>query len=112
MRLAETKDGQQGFVYAPLLFGADPSYPVSQPAGVDGADLLHKHAGLLAKHVDLGTERRRPRALRCRSHEYYRARQKLVGLDDYPISAATLLVPRPAWRTEFVNVTPQHACSP
>jgi len=112
LQLAETEDGQQGFVYSPLLFGADPAYQASQPSGVDGPDLLHQHAGLLAKHVDLGAERRRPRALRCRSYEYYRPRQKLVGLDDHPISAATLLVSRPAWRAEFVNVTPQHACSP
>ena len=112
VQLAEPEDGQQGFVYSPLLFGADPAYQVSQPPGVDGPDLLHEHAGRLAKHVDLGAERRRPRALRCRSDEYYRSRQKLVGLDDYAISAATLLVSRRAWRAEFVNVTPQHACSP
>jgi hypothetical protein len=88
------------------LFGADPADQVSQPPGVDGPDLLYKHAGLLAKHVDLRAERRRPGARRCRNYEYYRARQKLVGLDDYPISAAAPLVSRPAWRAEFVNVTP------
>jgi len=111
MQLAETEDGQQGLVYSPLLFGAGPADQVSQPPGVNGPDLLHQHAGLLAKHVDLGTERRGPGALRCRSYEYYRARQKLVGLDDDPISAVALLVSRPAWKAEFVNVTPQHACS-
>ena len=71
MQLAETEDGQQGFVYSPLLFGADPAYQVSKPPCVDGPDLLHKHAGLLAKHVDLGAERRRLRALGCRSYQCY-----------------------------------------
>jgi hypothetical protein len=42
----------------------------------------------------------------------YRARQQLVGLDNNSVPPGALLVARPPRRAEFVNVTPQHACSP
>ena len=110
--LPEPEDGQQCLVDSPLLFRAYTAHQLSKSAGVDGAYLLHEHAGFFAKQVNLGPERRRPRAMRRRRHQHYRAWQEFVGLDDYPIPAATLFVACPAWRTEFVDVTPEHACSP
>jgi hypothetical protein len=79
--LAETQNGRQSFIDAPLLVWGDPPHQVAKLAGVDGADLLD---------------------------EDYRARQQLVGLDDHFVPPAALLVARPARGAEFVNVTPQH----
>ncbi len=69
--LAEPKNGQQSFVDAPLLLRTDPADEVSEAAGVDCANLLDKNATSLAEQVDLRAERRRPCAMRGRSHEYH-----------------------------------------
>ena len=110
--LPETENGQQRFVDAPLLFRSDPADQLSQAAGVDSANLLDKDAGDLTQQVDLGAEGRRPRAERCRSYQYDGARQELVRLHDDAIPAPLLLVADASWSAEFVNVTPEHACSP
>lgn len=86
--LAEAKNGQQSFVDAPLLFRTDATYKVSSPARVDCANLLDKDTGDLTQQVDLGTEGRRPCAVRRRSYEHCRAGQQLVRLDDHAVSAA------------------------
>lgn len=110
--LPETENGQQSFVDTPLLLRTDPADHVSQATGIDCADLLDKDAGGLTEHVNLRTERRGPCAARCRSYEYDRARQQLVGLHDHAVSAALLLMTGSVWRAELVNVTPEHAGSP
>ena len=110
--LPETENGQQRFVDAPLLLRSDPADQLSEAAGVDSANLLDKDAGDLTQQVDLGAERRRPRAERCRSYQYDGARQELVRLHNDAIPAALLLVADTSWSAEFVNVTPEHACSP
>src|SRR5580693_7552669 len=110
--LPETENGQQSFVDAPLLLRTDAADQRSQPADVDSADLLDKDAGSLTQEVDLRAEGRSPSAVRGRSYEYDRPRQQLVRLHDDPVPAPLLLLPSSAWRAEFVNVTPEHACSP
>jgi hypothetical protein len=39
--LAETEDGNEGFVDSPLLVWADPAHQVAKPSGIDCADLLY-----------------------------------------------------------------------
>lgn len=48
MPLVKPKDGQEGFVDAPLLFRRDPAHYLAQSSGVYGADLLGQYAGGLA----------------------------------------------------------------
>jgi hypothetical protein len=109
--LPQTENGQQSFVDAPLLLRTNAADQVSQPTGIDSADLLDKDAGNLTQQVDLGAEGRSPRALRRRSYQYDRARQQLVCLHNYAVPAP-LLTASSKSGAELVNVTPQHACSP
>jgi hypothetical protein len=46
--LAETQNGRQSFVDAPLPVWGDPPHQVAKLAGVDGADLLDEDAASLA----------------------------------------------------------------
>src|ERR1022692_3079409 len=39
--LAESQDGREGFVDAPLLVRADPAHQIAKPSDVDCADLLN-----------------------------------------------------------------------
>jgi hypothetical protein len=39
--LAESEDGREGFVDAPLLVRADSAHQIAKPSGIDCADLLH-----------------------------------------------------------------------
>ena len=55
--LAESQDGHQGLVDAPLLLRAHPAHELTESPSVDRADLLNQDAGGLAKQVDLGPER-------------------------------------------------------
>jgi len=64
--LTQTEDSQQGFIDAPLLFGADTAQEFAQAAGVDGPDLLHEDASRLAEEVDLRPEGCWARAVRGR----------------------------------------------
>ena len=111
-RLAESQDGREGFVDAPLLFRGDPAYKISEPSCVDGSDLLDQDAADLIKQFDLGAERCRPGAVRGRCDQYRRTWQQFVGLDDHSVPPTVLFVACSAWRAELMNVTPQHACSP
>ena len=110
--LAESQNGRESFVDAPLLFKGDPAHKVSKPSRVDGSDLLNQDAAGLVEQHDLRTERCRPGDVRRRCDQHHRARQQFVCLDDHSESTAVLFVARSAWRAELVNVTPQHACSP
>ena len=110
--LAKPQDSRQRFVNAPLLIWGDPSNQVAKPPGVDSADLLDENAGSLAEQVYLWAERCWPGAQRGRCDQNHRAGQQLVSLHDHSVAATVLLVTRPSRRAEFVNVTPQHACSP
>ena len=109
MQLAEPKNGHQGLIDAPLLLRVHPAYQFTKPTGVDGTDLLNQHAGGLAEQVDLWAERCRLGAARRWRDQHNRAWQELVGLNDYAISSALLLVTGPAPQAELVDVTPQHA---
>ena len=108
-RLAEPKDGHQGFINTPLLLRAYPAHEFTQPSCVDGAGLLDQDTGGLAKQLDLRAERCRLGAARCWRNQHHRARQKLVGLNDHAVASALLLVTGLARKAEFVDVTPQHA---
>ena len=110
--LAEAQNSRKSLVDAPLLVWGDPAHQVAKPSGIDGADLLDEDASGLAQQVYLWPERRGPGAQRRRCDQHHRARKQLIGLHDHPVPPATLLVARSPWRGEFVNVTPQHACSP
>jgi hypothetical protein len=46
--LAKTKDRQESFVDAPLLFRADPADQPAESAGIDCSDLFDQHSGRLA----------------------------------------------------------------
>ena len=109
MRLAEPKDGHQGFIDAPLLLRAYPAHEFTQPSCVDGTDLLNQDPGGLSKQLDLGAERGRLGAARHGRNQHHRARQKLAGLNDHAVAPALLLVTAPARKAEFMDVTPQHA---
>jgi hypothetical protein len=93
--LPKPENGHQRFVNAPLLLRADPADKVSQAACVDCADLLDEDACDLTEQVNLRAERRGPRAARCRSYEYDRARQQLVCLNDHAVTAAFLVMTSP-----------------
>ena len=54
--LAKTKDRQEGFVDAPLLFRADPADQLAELAGIDCSDLLDQHSGRFAEQIDLWAE--------------------------------------------------------
>ena len=109
MCLPQPEDGHQGLVDAPLLVRGHPAYQVTEPPSVHGSDLLNQDAGGLAEQLDLGAERGRSCAARCRRDQHHRTWQELIGLDDHSIASAVLLVTGPAWQAELVNVTPQHA---
>lgn len=110
--LAESQDGRECFVDAPLLVWREPADEIAKAPGVDGADLLDEDASCLAEELYLRAERRGPGARRCGRDQDHRAGQQLVRLNDHPVAAAALLVAGSSWRAELVNVTPQHACSP
>ena len=57
MWLAESQDGHQGFVDAPLLLRAYPADEFTESPGVDCAHLLNQDAGGLPEKVNLGAER-------------------------------------------------------
>ena len=59
MRLPEPEDGHHGLVDAPLLLRGHPAHQVTEPPGVNGANLLNQDAGGLAEQFDLGAERGR-----------------------------------------------------
>jgi hypothetical protein len=109
MRLTEPKDSHQGLVDTPLLLRAHRAHKFAKPPCIDGADLLNQDTGGLTKQLDLGAERCRLGAARRWCDQNHRARQELVGLNDYAIALALLLVTGPAREAEFVHVTPQHA---
>jgi hypothetical protein len=109
MQLAEPKDGHQGLIDTPLLLRVHPAHEFTKPPSVDGTDLLNQDAGGLAEQVDLWAERCRLSAARRWRNQHNRAWQELVGLNDYAISSALLLVTGPARQAELVDVTPQHA---
>ena len=56
MRLAETEDGHQGLIDAPLLLGGHPGHEITKSSGINGTDLLDQDAGGLAEELDLGAE--------------------------------------------------------
>lgn len=58
--LAESRDGREGFVDAPLLFRGDPADQISKPSGVDGADLLNQDVDGLARATRSQGEAMRP----------------------------------------------------
>lgn len=60
--LSKSEDGHEGLVDAPLLFGGDVSYQSTKPTGVDGSHLLNEYPGGRSEQIDLGPERRGPRA--------------------------------------------------
>ncbi len=74
-RLAESQDGRERFVDAPLLFGGEPADQVAKPPGVNCADLLNQDAGGLAEHRDLRTERCGLSAMRGGRDQYHRTWQ-------------------------------------
>jgi hypothetical protein len=53
MRLAQSKDSQEGLVDPPLLLKAHPAYELTEPGRVDSAGLLNQDAGGLPEQVDL-----------------------------------------------------------
>lgn len=112
MALVQSEDGSECFVDTPLLLGTHPAHQFTEPSGVYRADLLHEDAGARAKHLDLGTEGCWPGTAGCRRDQHDRPGQQLVGLNDHSVPTATLLVAGSSGRTELVDVTPQHACSP
>ena len=109
MRLAEPKDGHQGLIDTPLLLRAYPAHEFTKPPRVDRADLLNQNTGGLTEQLDLRSEGCRLGAARRWRNQHNRAWQELVGLNDYAISPALLLVTGPARQAELVDVTPQHA---
>jgi hypothetical protein len=56
MRLAESKDGYEGLVDAPLLFWSHPAHKLAESSGIDGPDLLNQYPGGLPEQVDSGAE--------------------------------------------------------
>ena len=56
MRLAESKDGDEGLVDAPLLFWSHPAQKLAESSGIDGPGLLNQHPGGLPEQVDFGAE--------------------------------------------------------
>src|SRR5215470_9423393 len=102
MQLAEPKDGHQGLIDGPLLFRVHPAHELTKPPGVDGTDLLNQDAGGLAEQVDPGAERCRLGAARRRRNQHNRAWQEFVGLNDYAIPSALLLVTGSARQAELV----------
>jgi hypothetical protein len=56
MRLAQSKDGHEGLVDAPLLFWSHPARKLAESSGIDGPDLLNQHPGGLPEQVDFGSE--------------------------------------------------------
>jgi hypothetical protein len=109
MRLAQSKDGHESLVDAPLLLRAHPAHKLAEPGDVDRADLLNQDAGGLPEQVDLWPERCLPGVAGRWRDQYHRARQEFVGLDDHAISSAVLIVADAAWHAELVNITPLHA---
>jgi hypothetical protein len=73
MRLAESKDGDEGLVDAPLLFWSHLAHEVTEASGVDGADLLNQDANGLPEQVNLRAERRGPGATRGWRDQDHRA---------------------------------------
>ena len=112
IQLAQTQNGRKGFVDAPLLVWCHSSHQIAKSSSVDGADLLDKHAGGIAQQFYLRAERCWPGAEGRRRDQDHRSRKQLVGLDDHAVPSVALLMTRSPRRAEFVDVTPQHACSP
>jgi hypothetical protein len=112
VELAKTEDGEQSFVDAPLLLWANVADEFAKSACVDCPDLFDKHSGCLAEQIYLRAERGSRSTRGGRRHEHHRPWQELVGLNDNSATAAMLLMTSATGRTELVDVTPKHACSP
>jgi hypothetical protein len=110
--LAKTRNGEQSFVDAPLLFWADVSDHFPESACVDCPDLFDEHSRCLPEQIDLRAERGGTGTRGSGRDEDYRPRKELVGLNDHSVSATMLFMASAAGRAELVYVTPEHACSP
>src|SRR5215210_1650385 len=91
--LLESEDNSEGVVDVPELLRVEPSDSLAEPLGIHGTNLLDEDPRRLSFHRDLGPKRGRASALRRRSNEHDRAREKLICLHKDAVSDALLLVP-------------------
>jgi hypothetical protein len=90
--LPQAEHGEECFVDAPQLFGAEVPGKIAKSGGVHCTDLFHQNPGPIASDVDLGTEGSRSGRTRRGSNEHDRSRQELVGLNDDAESVSVLFV--------------------
>lgn len=66
----KSKDRDEGFVDAPLLFWDGVFDEITESTSVDGSYLFNEHSGPRPEQIDLGSERCGPRTERRRSDEH------------------------------------------
>lgn len=109
---AQAEHGKQRLIDSPQLLRRHVSHEHAQSTSVDSSNLFDKHSCRFAVYVDLGTERRGPGAFGGGSNQHERTGEQLVRLHDNAETPALLFVSTPARNPKFVDLTPEHACSP
>lgn len=84
----------------------------AQPPDGDGPKLFDEDSSRSLIDLDLGAKRRRPSAPRCWCNHDHRSREEIVGLHHDTKSVTGLLMAEAPWKSEFVDVTAEHAAPP
>lgn len=96
--LAQRQNQPQRVVYIPLLGRGHMADSLPQAIHVDCPQLFDQNASGLITYLDLGSESRRSRTLRCRSDDHPRSWEELIRLKNDPEPATSLLVTLPPRR--------------
>lgn len=88
----QREDGNDSLIDAPHLLVGQVADELSEPLGIDGAQLLHEHSRDDPLDVRLGPERCWTGTSRRRSNDDDGTRKKLVCLEDHAVACARLLV--------------------
>jgi len=112
LALLKTENGQERLVDSPHFLSTRMFGEVSEPGGVDGADLLDEDLRCLVLDDDLGPKRCRSSASRSGRHQDDSPWQQFVSLDDYAESLPSLLMAAALRPAKLIDVTSAHADPP